>query len=133
MNTGEGHLVTAVAVGEVLAVFRLAGIVAEVLGDGDVLLVQNIGRVREGPQKLALGQIRDGPLHEAVVVLQRLDRLGRRGAHRRVHFHLVLGEIAHDVHVVGEVGRRMGEKAAAVDAQRLFLQAEAALQQVGAN
>lgn len=66
-------------------------------------------------------------------MLQRLDRLGRRGAHRRVHFHLVLGEIAHDVHVVGEVGRRMGEKAAAVDAQRLFLQAEAALQQVGAN
>ena len=133
VNAGKGHLVAAVAVGEVLAVFRLAGIVAEVLGDGDVLLVQDIGRVREGPQKLALGQIRDGPLHEAVVVLQRLDRLGRRGAHRRVHFHLVLGEIAHDVHVVGEVGRRMGEKAAAVDAQRLFLQAEAALQQVGAN
>lgn len=37
------------------------------------------------------------------------------------------------MHVVGEVGRRMGEKTAAVDAQRLFLQAEAALQQVSAN
>ena len=49
MNAGKGHLVAAVAVGEVLAVFRLAGVVAEVLGDGDVLLVQNVGRVREGP------------------------------------------------------------------------------------
>ena len=55
------------------------------------------------------------------------------GAYRRVHLHLVLGEVAHDMHVVGEVGRRMGEKTAAVDAQRLFLQAEAALQQVSAN
>lgn len=43
VNAGKGHLVAAVAVGEVLAVFRLAGIVAEVLGDGDVLLVQDIG------------------------------------------------------------------------------------------
>ena len=66
-------------------------------------------------------------------MLQRLDGLGRRGAHRRVHLHLVLGEVAHDVHVVGEVGRRVGEEAASIDAQRLFLQAEAALQQVGAN
>ena len=49
MNAGKGHLVAAVAVGEVLAVFRLAGVVAEVLRDGDVLLVQNVGRVREGP------------------------------------------------------------------------------------
>ena len=66
-------------------------------------------------------------------MLQRLDGLGRRGAHRRVHLHLVLGEVAHDVHVIGEVGRRVSEETAAVDAQRLFLQAEAALQQVSAD
>ena len=66
-------------------------------------------------------------------MLQRLDGLGRRGAYRRVHLHLVLGEVAHDMHVVGEVGRRMGEKTAAVDAQGFLFQAETALQQVGAN
>ncbi len=133
VDAREGHLVAAVAVRQVLAVLGLGRIVAEVLGDGDVLFPKDVRRVGERPQQLALGQVRDDPLHEAVVVLQRLHRLGRRGQHRGVHLHLVLGEVAHDVHVVGEIGGGVGEKATAVDAQGFLLQAEAAFQKVRAD
>ena len=118
MNAGKGHLVAAVAVGEVLAVLRPAGIVAEILGRWGCPLVQ---KCRAGSRRAIEARAPASsrcPLHEAVVVLQRL--MASAGvAHTGVFTSTWFREVAHDVHVIGEVGRRERETAA-VDAQRLF-------------
>ena len=106
MDAAEGHLVAAVAVGKILPILGLQRLRPAPLGNGHVLLVQDVGWVGKGPEQLGLGQLGQGPLDHPVVGCHLCHgRFGGRGK-AGVDLHLVFAEIPDDVALGGEgVGR----------------------------
>ena len=130
VDAAEHHLVAPIAVGKVLAVDRLLGLLVAELRDGNVVLASDVGRVRKRPEQL-------GGLHGSKrALLNRVvaSKLGhaclRAPRDARVDLALYLGEVSHDVTVAAEGVGRLGEEPFGCHAQVLALQPEIALEEV---
>ena len=100
MDARVGHDVAAVAAGQVLPVGGLVEVLSGELGDGDVLLIGDIRRVRERPQVLPGLHGREGAFDLGMEVPEHVPGLFRGVRDRGVDLGLVLTEVFGDVRVV---------------------------------